>query len=358
MALVAVFFTFAPIGFLLQLVSTTPGNWVQGLAAFLISGAISTAWAAAFIRRRFWWLAIIIPLQSVGPMLIFVGLGKLGVLDRIPAEAVGRHRVIYGVLTLASIIVGYVLMVRFTRLMERRGERYRTELDVAARMHATIVPPIEVSTRGLEIFGRSEASTEMGGDLIDVIVEGDRTDLYLADVSGHGVRAGVLMAMVKSAIRTRLLDGVPLASVMTGLNQVVVQVKEPPMFVTFAALRFVGSASVEYALAGHLPVMQVRGDGRVDELVAESLPLGVEEQEGFVPRTVPCERGDLFVVYTDGLIEVMNGKGQQMGMDVFRGLVAANAKRALPEIYESIMGAVRAHGQQADDQTLLLARVR
>ncbi len=353
-----VFCTFAPIGCLTGMVSQPPGGWGYGLVAVTISGLISIAWLHVFVVRRYWLLALVIPLQLVVPEALFQIAGRMGVLSLGADLVVPARLAVLAVMAVAFMVAGYVQTIKFVRRMQAVAIRQQTELDVAAQMHRTLVPPIEQTTPGLSIFGRSEASAEMGGDLIDIVINGDRTDVFLADVSGHGVRAGVLMAMVKSAIRTRLLGGASLAELVGGLNQVVGQVKEASMFVTFAALRFHGPRRVEFTLAGHLPVLWYRAStGEVRGLDAESMPLGVDDSETYATAHADCDPGDVLVLYTDGLTEVTNSVGRQFGLAEFRELVRAHGARPLAEIHAEVMSAVRVHGPQTDDQSLLLVRV-
>ncbi len=78
-------------------------------------------------------------------------------------------------------------------------------MRLARQIHETLVPPIDYEDERIEVFGLSRASAAMGGDLVDLVHRDGSLDVYLADVSGHGVRAGVVMGMLKAAIRMRLL---------------------------------------------------------------------------------------------------------------------------------------------------------
>lgn len=353
-----VFCTFAPIGCLISMIAQPPGGWMSGVVGALVAGAIAVAWCHTFVVRKLWLLALVIPIQIVVPPAIYQLAGRLHLMS-IGAEFSPILRLtILALMALAFIVAGYVMTIKFVRRVQAVTIRQQTELAVAARMHLTLVPPIDRNAPGLSIFGRSDASTEMGGDLIDIVISGEQTDVFLADVSGHGVRAGVLMAMVKSAIRTRLLGGAPLAELVGGLNAVVGQVKEASMFVTFAALRFHGPRRCEYASAGHLPILWYRAAmGDVRGLDAENLPLGVDDAETYTTTHADCEAGDLLVLYTDGLTEVMDGTGKQFGLVEFRELVRAHATWPLSDLHARVMSTIRAHGPQTDDQSLLLVRV-
>jgi serine phosphatase RsbU (regulator of sigma subunit) len=169
----------------------------------------------------------------------------------------------------------------------------------------------------------------------------------VADVSGHGVAAGTMMAMMKSAARVKLMDGAKLDALVHDLNRVMFQLKGDGMFVTISALRFHTDGAVEVAVAGHLPLLRVTGaSGDVDVLPNEHVPLGILEDATFGSRELRGETGDLFVLITDGLTEVENAQGEEMGWERIRDLAVAMRTRPLPDIYDAVMDTVRAHGRQ------------
>jgi serine phosphatase RsbU (regulator of sigma subunit) len=131
------------------------------------------------------------------------------------------------------------------------------------------------------------------------------------------------------------------------------------MFATTSALRFHQDGSVETAIAGHLPLLRVRSNGgEVDVLPNEHVPLGILEDTSFWSRELRADPGDLFVLVTDGLTEVENAQGAELGWEPIRDIAASMRTRPLADIYEAVMQAVRAHGPQQDDQTLVLVRVQ
>jgi sigma-B regulation protein RsbU (phosphoserine phosphatase) len=166
------------------------------------------------------------------------------------------------------------------------------------------------------------------------------------------------MGMMKSAARVKLIDGVKLDTLVRDLNRMFFQLKGDGMFATIAALRFHPEGEVEVAVAGHLPVLRIRAaTGDVELLANEHVPLGILEDATFSSRTVVGERGDVFVLLTDGLTEVENARGEELGWEPIRDIVSAQRSAPLADIHEAIMRAVTAHGRQEDDQTLALARV-
>lgn len=99
------------------------------------------------------------------------------------------------------INLGYWVFINFIETEGFRHLRYQTEVELAEQLQSTLVPPILLRTEHLEIAGRSLPSSNMGGDLADTLQSEDSVICDIADVSGHGIAAGVLMGMVKTAVR-------------------------------------------------------------------------------------------------------------------------------------------------------------
>ncbi len=271
------------------------------------------------------------------------------------------HSPYHGILALISIpalIAGYILFISFINTEGIRTMRLQTEIGLAQQIHSRLVPPINSTVGRFEFFGRSDSSSEVGGDLIDVVEKDGRVGAFVADVSGHGVRAGVLMAMCKSAARMRLLSDDSLNGLMDDLNRVVMQVKEMDMFVTVACLQFDQGSIARFLLAGHPPILHYhKSTGKITELGSNYPPTGVVANLRHIQTDVAFESGDLFVLLTDGYLEVENKSGEQIGQARIESLIISNASRPLTDIFDTVLKAVREHGPQDDDQTLLLVRV-
>src|SRR5262249_25083881 len=149
---------------------------------------------------------------------------------------------------------------------------------------------------------------EVGGDLVDVVThESGGWLAYVADVSGHGVASGVVMAMFKSALRMRTLSGAGLGALLTDLNAILIPLKPPASFVTVARVRSCGG-TIECAVAGHHPVLRVRGN-QVDEVTSPQLAVGMFPDTTFDAHVVTWQPGDVLALVTDGLLEVFDTQG-------------------------------------------------
>ena len=238
-----------------------------------------------------------------------------------------------------------------------RYVRAHTEISLARDIHRLLVPPIARRIGSFEFCGISIPSGEVGGDLIDLVESNGHWIGYVADVSGHGVGAGLLMGMAKSSARTQLRVAEPMNQLLNTLNAVLFDLKKPDMYVTFAGLQFDGSSELQFSVAGHLPILRYRAaTSAIEELSVSQLPLAMFENQSFVSARAAWAAGDLFVILTDGLTEVFNKRDQEFGLDAIKTLIGERGTNPLEALQAAILEAVKRHGPQMDDQTILLIR--
>jgi serine phosphatase RsbU (regulator of sigma subunit) len=262
--------------------------------------------------------------------------------------------VLDGVGAILTLMTGLRLFMYFINSSAARYLRARTEIELASEIHRVLVPPIERRIGDVEFYGWSFASGEVGGDLVDVVDHAGGWLGYVADVSGHGVASGVVMGMFKSALRARVISDEGLPALLADLNDILIPLKPSASYVTFAGVRSSGS-SIECAVAGHHPVMRVRG-AQVEEITAPQRAVGMFPDSTFEAQVIDWQPGDLLALVTDGLLEVFDSENRELGLAWARQVLAAHADRPLAEIAERLLAGARAHGPQADDQTLLLIR--
>ena len=233
----------------------------------------------------------------------------------------------------------------------------RKNRGLARTIQNTLVPSVTYAGGYVEAFGQTIPQEEIGGDLVDLVAAGNDVIAYVADVSGHGLPAGVLMGMIKTAVRYGLHLGQALPGLLDSLNRVLPGVKEPNMYATLAGLRFDGSNEAEYITAGHVPLLQYRRRQRnIVRCSMPQFPLGLFEGFSYVSRRVRYEAGDVFALVTDGVVEAADGQEAEFGLERLEQILCDLAGRPLSEIFEAALAAVTQHGKQHDDQTLLLVR--
>jgi serine phosphatase RsbU (regulator of sigma subunit) len=264
-----------------------------------------------------------------------------------------------GWLAIAAAMTGYVIFFLFMGVQGVRHVRVRTELELAAKVQQTLAPPLAFSRAGYEIHGKSEPSSQMGGDLLDAVYDGEAMACYVSDVAGHGIQAGVFMGMVKSAARTALLRPGSLDTLLADLNRVLFEVKASgsATYVTFACIQCRDGGKVEYALAGNGPILHYHASSKtMSQLAMEQFPLGLFARAKFQSSLVKVEPGDILALLTDGLTEVEDASGEQFGLERIGELLALNASGPLADLTEKLFAAVRRFGSRTDDETLVLVR--
>ena len=353
---VAIFFMFGTIGIFQDMSAPGAPPWYWVMLQCIVSGCLALSWAMTFMWSKK--LIVAIVLLSGVILVLAPAIARMYPASTMSIAQWHTRTTIEAAVCMAMVIAGYISFIRFVGTEGAEQLRLKTEVNLAQQIHEVLVPPVDQSFGRVEVFGRSSASAEVGGDLLDVFSGEHGVVVTVADVSGHGVAAGTMMGMMKAAARVKLMDGVKLDVLVHDLNRVLFQVKGDGMFMTIAALRFHPEGSVEVAVAGHLPVLRIRaGSGEVELLPNEQLPLGIVEDTLFWSRTVTGERGDVFVLLTDGLTEVENAKGEELGWEPLRDIVVARRNSPLSEIHTAVMQKVTAHGKQEDDQTLALIRL-
>ena len=349
----AVFFTGSGVGFLLDLANPRPGRTAHIVFLAFMGGAIGVVYGFCFLQAPKL-LPILMAVHVVLALVLTPHLGSLAVdWAQVASNAAGVD--VIG--CLFAILVGYVLFVRFVRKQGLRYFRVQTEIELAEQIHRSLVPAIARHTSQHEFYGVSAPSGEMGGDLVDVVQDSNKRIAYLADVSGHGVPSGVLMAMVKSAVRMRLGASCEPQVLLEDLNRVISDLMAAEMFVTVAFVSLGKSNDLHFATAGHLPILHFRSaTGSVCELSTANPPIGIFKEQKFASSQVEFLSGDVVVLLTDGLTEAANENEEEYGLERVKQQVVKHSREPLKALCEMLLGDARKFGKQMDDQSVLLVR--
>jgi hypothetical protein len=354
--LAAIFFAFSSLGFISDLMSAHVNPVPVVLVNAMVAGSIAMAYAYGATGHRRWLFTGTLMLVA------FVTFGVIHpsgapLIEAAPAGAIRSTLLMDGLGCLVGFVISYSAFMRFIGTEGARYMRVHADIELARGIHQMLVPTVGWRNERVELHGSSSPSHEVGGDLVDAVRLAHGWIGYVADVSGHGVASGLLMGIVKSAMRTRLLMGPTLNDLLTDVNQVLFDLSQPNMFVTLAALHHDGD-QLTFSLAGHLPILHYAAASRtIEELSIVQVPLGMFEDRRFASEATTAGRGDLFALVTDGLTEVFDANDHELGLDRLKVAILADASRPLREIAEGIARLAREHGPQVDDQTLLLVRV-
>ena len=247
------------------------------------------------------------------------------------------------------------------RQLEIERQRIEDELALARRIQARLLPTGPPVVEGLELAGTSESAREVGGDYYDILPLGDgRVALVIADVSGKGVGAALLMSGFRASLLSQDLAGTDLAEVVGRLNQFLHRSVEPGKFVTaFLGLLDGRDGRLVYCNAGHNAPLLLGADGGVTLLEAGGLILGILEHSPYQTGEAVLEPGGRLVLYTDGVTEAANETDEQWGEERLIELLRSAPRSPCAEVVTRIVGEVRrfegARGA-SDDVTLIVAR--
>jgi phosphoserine phosphatase RsbU/P len=231
-------------------------------------------------------------------------------------------------------------------------ERIEKELEVAASIQKMILPKKIPQTEGFEIAGMNVPSRQVGGDYFDVIsLPEGRVAFVIADATGKGVPAALLVATLQACLRAYLESNLNLEELMRRVNRVIFRNSTDNKFITF----FIGilhpsSKKLEIVNAGHCPPLIARNSSLV-KLGNTGVLLGAFESAQFMRKEYLLESNDVLVMFTDGAY----------GDERFEKIVTENCIKTPHELKEIIYKDVKAFengANQTDDITMLIVKVK
>ncbi len=249
--------------------------------------------------------------------------------------------------------------------LKRAYEIVERELNVVADIQRSLLPKTLPAIPGLELAAHYQTSQWAGGDYYDFFeLPGSRWGFLIADVSGHGTPAAVMMAILHSLAHGHPGHPEPPSALLEHVNKRLSAsyTAENEVFVTaFYGIYDPNERQFAYSCAGHNPPQLRRCSlGRVDSLEdVGGPPLGLFENVEYAPAMVTLHPGDTLVLYTDGVTEAMNRESKQFGLEMLNevltrcNLSAAAMRDAILEAIDQFTASIAAH----DDRTLLVAKV-
>jgi sigma-B regulation protein RsbU (phosphoserine phosphatase) len=231
--------------------------------------------------------------------------------------------------------------------------------DVQQRFMRRAAAPLDT----LDYSARCRQMHEVGGDCYDFFPFADEgLAITVADASGKGLAAALMISNVQSSLRTAaLLAGGDLATMIGAVNRQVYESSLSDRYATvFYGLFDARSRTLRYVNAGHNPPMVIRRDGSIAWLETGGAPVGMFAHWQYQEGTVRLEKGDVVVLYTDGLPEAVNASGEQWGVEGLQRSASASrqlcAEGAVDDIFRSFDEFCE--GRQVDDATVAVLRVR
>lgn len=248
-----------------------------------------------------------------------------------------------------------------TRDRELAAQRMEEELRLAAIIQDRLLPSGPPVLDRLELAGMSLPAREVGGDYYDYLLLDDgRLGLAVADVSGKGTPAALLMSAFRAALRSQDLGTLGPGEVMARINHFIHESVDPGKFITaFLALLDPATGEIRYANAGHDAPLVVARDGKVTELTGGGLILGMLPQFVYDEAAALLDPGALVAIFTDGVTEAQDPAGEFYGPERLAEVLQRLRARPCADILHGLteeIAAFAGDGPQSDDITVILAR--
>ncbi len=209
--------------------------------------------------------------------------------------------------------------------------KYRDELELARELQSGLIPRTPAQTPEFEVAAFNEIANTVGGDIYDFVPLADgRLAVLFGDASGHGMAAGLVMAVAHAAFRTQLdVDPSP-AAIITSLNRILCRTGGPRSFFACCYVLLSPNGDLVATLAGHPEVLKIDRNGKVVERIGRgSYPLGVKNGMSWDELRGTLAAGERLLFHSDGLTEARNRNGHEFG-DSFVEAVVGWSPKASP----------------------------
>ncbi len=279
-------------------------------------------------------------------------------------------RIVRGIIALAGfMIVGFSVTQiarqrnRLAAEVRRQRDEYEHDLILAAQVQRRVLPIPPVLAH-LELAAAMQTAQLLGGDYYDFFQVSDNViDVVIADVSGHGAAASLLMPSLAVALRLRARELSGPAAILKDLDGVLKQITNTATFVTMFYARFdQNRRTLQYANGGHNPPLLIRAN------TSESLFLdqaggpimGILSDPQFSDTVITLDQGDILTLFTDGVTEQENEAGEEFSTGRLRDVIVSKETEPASALVAHITEAVSTFAgtkEQADDLTLVVAKI-
>ena len=286
-----------------------------------------------------------------------------------PATDAPHIKIIRTVISLAGyLVVGFLVTQianqrgRLEAEVRRQRDEYENDLTLASQVQRRVLPRPPVLL-GIELAACMHPARLLGGDYYDFFqVSNEVVDVVIADVSGKGAAASLLMPSLAVALRLRARELSGPAAILKDLDGVLKQITNSATFVTMFYARFNPTLrTLEYASGGHNPPLLLRTSTGESLLLEEAGPImGILPDAQFSNTNLTLEPGDILTLYTDGVTEQEDESGEEFSLDRLKKIVLSKESDPAAAMVTDIAEAVSTFAgtkEQSDDLTVVVAKV-
>jgi len=217
--------------------------------------------------------------------------------------------------------------------------KFRDELELARDLQADLIPKSPPQTNEYEIASFNRIANTVGGDIYDFVPLPDgRLAVLFGDASGHGMAAGLVMAVAHAAWRTQLdVDPSP-PSIISSLNRILCRTGGPRSFFSCCYVLFDRDGSFIATVAGHPQIVKIASGKVVDRIGGGSYPLGVKPGMKWEESRGSLDRGERLLFHSDGLTEARNANEKEFGDSFVDAIVGWNPAASASTLVETLVG--------------------
>ncbi len=300
-------------------------------------------------------LSLVLPLKQHGETCAILCLGPK--LTGLPYQQ-DDLELLYSLGNMA-----FVALQNFYLIEEQiEKERLEEEMRLARQIQMRLLPQRIPSFPEVEVATLALPSRQVGGDYFDVVkLEGRRLLLAIADVTGKGVPASLLMANLQACLHVMVPMDLTIEEATSHINRVICENTDHDKFITyFHGIYHAEDGAFHYVNAGHNPPMLLRKNGELELLEKGGLLLGVMKGLPYERGEVFLERGDVLALFTDGVTEAMNADEEEYGEERLEKMLRANqhhpARYILDAIYGDIQVFTGTTSFLSDDLTMIVMK--
>lgn len=263
---------------------------------------------------------------------------------------------------LQSSLKNYIAeLQQTTSAKERIESELRIASDIQMGMIPKIFPPFP-ERKDIDLYAQLIPAKEVGGDLYDFFIDGNKLYFAIGDVSGKGVPASLFMAVTRSLFRSVATYFATPEEITQSMNASIAETNEANLFVTlFIGILDLETHQLNYCNAGHNPPLIVSPSGEVRWMdVVPNLPVGLFDSFAYKAQQMQVEPGTMFFLYTDGLTEAENVEAQLYGEEKLMNQISSLVGQTPRQVIDTVVASVREHAgeaDQSDDLTMLTIKI-
>jgi len=295
----------------------------------------------------------------------------LQVLDEVLAKAedqtLGVCQVCHGQVQESLLEIDYTTSICLDCLSEAERRNLEAELEFSSEVQRALLPQQAPAIPGLDIAAFSRPAQIVSGDYFDFFQFRNGTyGLVVADVMGHGVSSALLMSSLQTALHTLVPDNDSASEVIQRINRYYLHNVNLTTFVTAFLGQFdPAQGMLSYCNAGHNPPLlyqaRPRGQARSSWLLPTGAAIGLLEEYRIHQAQTSLNAGDILLLYTDGVTEAVNPRGEQFGRGRLEAILAENAARPSRDLVAALrsgLGDFVGAAALEDDATLVVCKAQ